>query len=698
MSKNNRKFGFPVALLLIALAVALLASCAKGPAVDPKQQEEEQRRQEALAAATQSAESYFAEYNATLIKRGYGGIKDGELYSEGGFFFVYENSAAKNISGEDYTRLLSEKPVIKNIIFLIPDGAGFGSYDYANAYKTKYAATATDGIVDGIKDTETTYMGTTLTTNRIEGMEVYSLYLDQFMIAHADTSMTHMAGHSATDSAAAGTALLCGTKTDYTMTGMKADFSPVANILEASRLDGKSTGFVTTKCLVDATPSAGTVHVMRRPDQDSCAYQEDASHQLLNSLIDVELCYGSDGGYVKAASKYSDKLIINDDRAENHGYTVVTDVETLEKAVKSGATKLFSKFQLNYAEMIDAGKDLSKTNYNMGTNAWDTDYQGHHILYDVDAEAGKDLTLMDLAKAALEVLDKNIANPNGFCLVIEGGAIDNAAEQRYAKEAVGDYLAFDEVFGYCVNFAMKRGDTIVVACPDHDSGGFYNPETQSEAPNKGNKAGKAFTDIDAFCEALHDGLVADNTVVGGQVTGHSPQDVPVWLYAPDSVRAEILSRLGLPGDASTEKVREGKFYDGTVLNDNYKINNSDIAEAVVEAARITKLDIATKKLFNPVYDNNDPEKYSFGTYDEETGVFTFANGAKVTRNSRTFVDASGNEHTINCGLPIYITNPAAYHYEDGSDKTAKKGKACAVFYVPEEVLDVIGYNAEEGGN
>ncbi len=690
MLKNNRKFAFPVVALAAALAVMFLVSCGKGPSVDPKEREEEQKRQAALASATEAAANYFSELGNTLTARGYGGISDGELCVVDGFYFVYEENAPKNISEEEYGRLLSENPVIKNIIFLIPDGAGFGSYDYANAYKTKYARTAVDGTVDGIKDTESTYMGTTLTTNRIEGMTVNSLYLDRFMIAHADTSMTHMAGHSATDSAAAGTALLCGNKTDYTMVGMKADFSPVANILEASRLDGKSTGFVTTKCLVDATPSAGTVHVMRRPDQDSCAYQEDASHQLLNSLIDVELCYGSDGGYVKAALKYNDKLIVNDDRAANHGYTVVTDLQSLENAVKSGSKKLFSKFQLNYAEMIDGGKNLSKTNYNMGTNAWNTDYQGHHILYDVDAEAGKDLTLMDLAKAALEVLDKNIANPNGFCLVIEGGAIDNAAEQRYVKEAVGDYLAFDEVFGYCVNYAMKRGDTIVVACPDHDSGGFYNPATQSEAPNKGNKAGKAYTDIDTLCAALHDGLIADNTVVGGAATGHSPQDVPVWLYAPEPVRAKILSLLSLPADASAEKVRTGNFYDGSVFNDEYKINNSDIAAAVVEAARVTKLDIATEKLFVPVYDNNDPEKYSYGTYDEETEVFTFSNGAKVTRNCRTFTDANGSEQTISCGLPIYITNPAAYHYEDGSDKTEKKGKACAVFYVPEEVFQKLG--------
>ncbi len=691
MRFNDRKRLFPVVLTVCLLVFALLASCVNDSGIDKQKQEEEAKRAEALAAATVSAENYFKEYDATLKSRGYDGIGEGHLFLSDGFYFKYENGGAVSITEEEYNEKLTGNPVIKNIIFLIPDGAGFGSYDYANAYKSKYAPSAVNGIVDPVKDTENTVQGTTLTTNAIEGLTVNTLYLDRYMIAHADTSMAHMADHSATDSAAAGTALLTGHKTVYTATGMDENFNPVANILEASRLDGKSTGFVTTKCLVDATPSAGTVHVMRRPDQDGCAYQPDASRQLLNSLIDVELCYGSDGGYVKSSTKYSEKAICNDDRAENHGYTVVTDVQSLETAVKSGAKKLFSRFQLDFVSMIDEGYDLTKTNYNVGTAAWNTDYQGHHILYDVDATKGKDLTLMDLAKSALTVLSENIDNPNGFCLVIEGGAIDNAAEQRYVKEAVCDYLAFDEVFGYCVNFAMKRGDTIVVACPDHDSGGFYDPATQSKAPQKANKPGKAFTDIDSLCQALHDGLVVDNTVVGGAALGHSPQDVPVWLYAPESVRSEILEKLGLPGDASADKVRTGRFYDGSEFNDAYKINNLDLAEAVVEAARGTKMELATKKLFVPVYDNNDPEKYSLGTYDEETEVFTFENGAKVTRNSRTFTDAAGTEHSIKCGLPIYVTNPTSYKYEDGSGKTAKKGKAAAVFYVPYEVIEVCGY-------
>lgn len=678
----------PALLISVLLVLVLLASGTS--CVDQAKLEEEQKAL-ALEAAKNKAVVYFNDYDATLKARGYGGISEGEVVEIDGFYFRFKEGTVSEITKDEYISTRAEYTNIKNIIFLIPDGAGFGTYDYANAYKMKYAATAVDGVVDGIKDTPDSVQGTKITTNAIESVTCNTLYLDRYMIAHADTSMFHMADHIATDSAAAGSALLCGVKTDYTMTGVKPDFSPVANILEAARLDGKSTGFVTTKCLVDATPSAGTVHVLRRPDQDGCAYQPDASRQILNSQIDVELCYGSDGGYVKAALKYNDKLIINDDRAANHGYTVVTDLESLNSAVNSGAKKLFSRFQIDYASMIENGRDLSKINYNMTASAWNTDAQGHHILYDVDAKAGSDLTLMDLAVSAIKVLDENTDNPNGFCLVIEGGAIDNAAEQRYVKEAVGDYLAFDEVFGYCVNYAMKRGDTIVVACPDHDSGGFYDPANFAKAPNKANKNGKAYKDIDSLCAALHDGNIPDNTVVGGAVVGHSPQDVPSWLYAPDSARARILNRLGLPADASAEVIRTGRFCDGTEFNDQYKINNSDLVHAVIEEAMITKLDLATEKLFVPIFDNLDRSKYSYGTYDTAEEVFTFNSGAKVTRNSRVYTDASGQEHTISCGLPIYVTNPVSYKYEDGSGRSnAKKGEACAVFYVPQEVLDTLG--------
>ncbi|MBO7397497.1 MAG: alkaline phosphatase [Clostridia bacterium] len=690
---GEKKSKKSLAVIIAVIAVVVVAAGAVAGILILKENrarklaaEEQARLEQALATAQTLADDYRQSY----IDKGYTAAPDGKVFEIDGYAFALLDGKLEQVTPERVAELKEAYPEIKNIIFLIPDGAGFGTYDVANAYKHKYSQTAVDGIVDGIADTPDSRQATQITTNRIEGKTVTGLYLDEYMIATANTAMMHEGGHSATDSAAAGTALLCGKKTVYTMTGVTPDFLPVANILEAARLDGKTTGFVTTKCLVDATPSAGTIHSLRRPDQDSCAYQTAASPQILNSRIDVELCYGSDGGYVKSSVKYSEKSIINDDRAANHGYTVVTDLASLRAAVDGGAKKLFSRFQINFQELIDNGADLTKTNYNMTTAAWNTDYQGQHILYDVDAREG-DLTLMDLALAALKVLDENINDPDGFCLVIEGGAIDNAAEGRNVKEAVAEYLAFDEVFGYCVNWAMKRGDTIVVACPDHDSGGFYNPETQGTAPEKGNKAGKALSDIDTLVTALHDGAIKDNTIVGGAALGHSPQNVPVWLYAPEPVRAAILKSLNLPEDAATDKVRTGLFYDGSVFDEKYIINNSDIAHAVVEAAGVTKMDTATAKLFVPVYDANDEEKYDYGTYDAETGTFTFKNGTKAVNCSPVYTDAEGNEHTLDCGLPLFLTNPVAYKYEDDSGrKTAKKGEATAVFYVPLEIFKAAG--------
>ena len=42
----------------------------------------------------------------------------------------------------------------------------------------------------------------------------------------------------------------------------------------------------------------------------------------------------------------------------------------------------------------------------------------------------------------------------------------------YRKRCIAEYLAFDETFAFFVNWAMSRDDTIVIAAPDHDSGGF----------------------------------------------------------------------------------------------------------------------------------------------------------------------------------------------------------------------------------
>lgn len=549
-------------------------------------------------------------------------------------------------------------PTIKNIIYLIPDGAGFGTYDLANALKKTYGT--------GVKD-----QATPITTDAIAGRTVEGLYLDEFMVGTAATDMANAYG-SATDSAAAGTALLCGVKTNYVMVGLSPDFTPVANLLELARLEGKATGFVSTKCLVDATPSDALAHSLKRADQDNSAYQKSVSQQILYSGADVVLCYGSDGGYYAKAN--TQQAPLHEDRAANHGYTVVSNLAELRAAVAGGATKLFSNIQIDYQALNATGEyQLTNSNYYLSSCAYNTDYQALHLLYDCDAKAGVDLTLMDLAKAALDTLYTNIADQDGFCLVIEGGAIDNAAEGRNVREAVSEYLAFDEVFGYCVNWAMQRNDTIVVACPDHDSGGMYMPTMDNGS----------YT-LDDVLHGLHDGTIARNTRLAGAVSGHSPQNVPVWLYAPDWVRGDLLAALGLPEDAATDKVRTGLCYDGTQINAEYAIQNSDIAPAIAQVADMMSFDEATATLF--------VDASAWGTYDVDTQIFTFTGGETIKRNTDYWVDASANSHSFDYGVAIFPTNEAKYTTYDANQTVyTQPNTVGGVFYVPRCALQAMGY-------
>ena len=217
-------------VIIAVIAVIVIAAGAVAGVLILKENMAHKRAAEEMARfvhASETAQALADEYRQSFLNKGYSAAPDGKVFEVDGYGFALLDGELKQVSPERIAEIRAANPEIKNIIFLIPDGAGFGSYDSANAYKHKYSQTAVDGIVDGVADTPDSRQATKITTNRIEGRTVNGLYLDEFMIASANTAMMHAGGHSATDSAAAGTALLCGKKTVYTMTGVTPDFSPV---------------------------------------------------------------------------------------------------------------------------------------------------------------------------------------------------------------------------------------------------------------------------------------------------------------------------------------------------------------------------------------------------------------------------------------------------------------------------------------
>lgn len=528
------------------------------------------------------------------------------------------SSSFSSISSEVITsnneETSSEQPnEIKNIIYLIPDGAGWGSYDLA--YEVKKANST--GVIGARTKTS---------TNAIEGEIVTGLYLDDYLVGSLNTLLANPYKNSyITDSAAAGTALSSGYKTNYLHVGVDENLIPKANIIESSKLSGKATGIVTTKSWVDATPATFLAHSNSRYNQD------DLSYQALMSDIDILLAYGSESGV------YTKDGYLHDLSASKLGYTIVNNPEEMnEKIFVDKETKVWS----NFLE--------GKNNASYGRVGYD--YSANHISYDYNADVDE-LSLLDMAKAAHFLLSENINDEDGFFLMVEGGAIDNAAETCIARDAVAEYLAFDETFAFFVNWAMSRDDTIVIAAPDHDSGGFIVNNLEN-----------------AVNSIINNEPVDTNFVKAGRL-GHTAQEVPFWLYAPSWVRDNLLEELGLPVDVKPEDVRTGRFYDGTIVNELYTINNFVLPHAIIKKANMISLEEATEILF--------ANATSYGNYDAETDSFIFNNGERVIRNKNYWLDSSNTKHYFTFGRGTYII--------DTIDESANS------FYVPIEFLVNQGY-------
>ena len=488
------------------------------------------------------------------------------------------------------------KKVIKNVIYMVADGGGYDNFTLADKVKEEMVSRGVNRLT-GAK--------TEISTNLLAGLgkdKVSGLYLNEFLVGSANTLLqspkdsTNNYKSYITDSAAAGTALSSGYKTTYCYTGIDSNKAPRASLSELARLNDMATGLVTTKSYVDATPLAFfTSHVIHRYE-----YQ-DSSLQALLSGIDVMIGEGTEYGDMVNGAASSHPNV----SATSMGYTVAkTKTDLLKYANDASVKKLWAPI-------------LGVSNSTKDNKTSDWDLAASHISYDVDAkQSAEQPSLLEMTKAALQVLGTNINDEDGFFLMIEGGALDNAAESGYLRPAVGEYLAFDEAFGYCVNWAAERGDTIVIATADHDSGGFSGIEKCEEKLIDGIITGKIGTDeidnltkFDIIKEMLD--LAGCDTTDMKICTDHTDMAVPICLYAPDSVRNELLTEMGLPTEKGDIRLGNSKYYvpnesgdftwyASSALNNDYTIENSSIAPALAKVLKLGTLEEATAILYNKV--------------------------------------------------------------------------------------------------
>ena len=209
------------------------------------------------------------------------------------FIDAWEMYDKDEIGGDE-----EEGTTIKNIIYMIPDGAGYGSYDFSNDVK----------IAGGFDNTKFPYR----TQVNTDPMTLRNY--------HAGSMVTLNIYNAMTDSAAAGSALSTGVKTINNYVGVDRRKMPRANLTEAAQSVGKATGIIATYEWTHATPASFTAHSVQRT-----AYG-DFYRQIENKGLQVVL--GSGYG---AISSYGGSM----NTAINNGYTIVSTKEDMA-AVKPG--------------------------------------------------------------------------------------------------------------------------------------------------------------------------------------------------------------------------------------------------------------------------------------------------------------------------------------------------------------------------
>jgi alkaline phosphatase len=310
----------------------------------------------------------------------------------------------------------------KYVFFFIGDGMASPQIHATEAY---LAATLEDDAVAG-------------------GVKAEKLVMSEFPVQGMQMSFAN--NRFITGSAAAGTALACGKKTNIGVIAMDPDATmPYTSLAEAAKAKGMKVGIVSSVSIDHATPAVFYAHESSRNNY------EQIGEWLLNSDFD----YFAGGGF--RVNKYKSDTYADLSNEERYAL-----VEATAKA--NGFTFANTRAEFD-ALNRRSGRVIAVNPFLDGSNAMpyalnrmnSEDYEGS-------------ITLAEFTKKGINLMKKN---RKGFFMMVEGGKIDWACHANDARAAIEDTIAFDEAIYEAVKFAKRHPfETLIVVTGDHECGGM----------------------------------------------------------------------------------------------------------------------------------------------------------------------------------------------------------------------------------
>jgi alkaline phosphatase len=300
----------------------------------------------------------------------------------------------------------------RNVIVLIPDGCSYSIETLARWYKGE------------------------------------PLAVDEMVVGSVST---WMANSVITDSAPAATSIATGFKSTNRFIGVGPrandvlstyqwplpssylSYRPLATVLEGAKLLGKSTGIVCTCTFTHATPGSFAAHSDDRGKEN----RDISEHMVYNN---IDLVFGGGERFLLPAAQGGRRVDGEDLIAVLTGrnYSIVRTEAEMNTLTRLPAYGMF---------------------------AWSSmEPELNRPIYEPQQPS-----LAAMTQKAIHLLSQD---HDGFFLMVEGSQVDWAGHANDAAWMVTDFLEFDEAVAAALDFAKMDGHTLVLAFPDHNTGGM----------------------------------------------------------------------------------------------------------------------------------------------------------------------------------------------------------------------------------
>jgi len=266
----------------------------------------------------------------------------------------------------------------------------------------------------------------TLAEEHVEGVYDFGLVLNQ--IKNHGLATTHSADAAVTDSAASGTALSTGIKTNNGYIGKDTEGNDLKTMAERAREAGKKVGIITDEDLSGATPTAFAVHNISRNN----------TKELVNSMVkfkpDVLMCKDYNGVFAPLDAD-ARKIFTNE-------YLVA---------------KKFDKF----TEVLDTDPACEKPFFGF-------------------LDGYSTVASYNLAQCA-QVAFKRLENDKGFFLMIESSGTDKYGHSNNMNGKLNSVVTLDRTVAAALQFMKEHPDTLLIVTSDHETGGVKLPAGKDES-------------------------------------------------------------------------------------------------------------------------------------------------------------------------------------------------------------------------